>query len=115
LIAKEQVIAGDIAVLVADGLRKQEYYDELLERPLPRPNQWSAEGVRREETVLLDTVKRFKGLESAIVFLWGLDTLDLDREQELLYVGLSRAKSVVYVASTSDVCWKVCDAAKQDA
>ena len=78
LIAMEQVTAGDIAILVADGLHKQEYYDELLRRPLPRPNQWAVEGVRREETVLLDTVKRFKGLEAAIVFLWGLGTLDLD-------------------------------------
>ena len=114
LIAREQVFAGDIAVLVADGLRKQEYYDELLGRPLPRPNQWSAEGARREDKVLLDTVKRFKGLESAIVFLWGLDTLDLDQEQELLYVGLSRAKSVVYVVSSSVVCRKVYDVAKHD-
>lgn len=115
LIAKEQVVPSDIVVLVADGLRKQEYYDELLGRPLPRPSQWAVEGVTREEAVLLDTVKRFKGLESPIVFLWGLDTLDLDREQELLYVGLSRAKSVVYVVSSSDVCRKVCDATKHDA
>ena len=114
LIAMEQVTAGDIAILVADGLHKQEYYDELLRRPLPRPNQWAVEGVRREETVLLDTVKRFKGLEAAIVFLWGLGTLDLDREQELLYVGLSRAKSVIYVISSSDVCQQVYDVAKQD-
>ncbi|MEW8494546.1 MAG: NERD domain-containing protein [Candidatus Thiodiazotropha taylori] len=113
LIARERVVAGDIVVVVADGLRKQEYYDELLERPLPRPNQWSAEGVRREGTVLLDTVKRFKGLESAIVFLWGLDALDLEREQELLYVGLSRAKSVVYVVASSPVCRDIYDAAKQ--
>ena len=107
LIARERVVAADIVVLIADGLRKQEYYDALLRRPLPRPNQWVAEGVWREETVLLDTVKRFKGLEAAIVFLWGLDTLDLNRGKELLYVGLSRARSVVYVVSTSDVCHEV--------
>ncbi|HED14144.1 MAG TPA: hypothetical protein ENI62_10935 [Gammaproteobacteria bacterium] len=115
LIAKEQVSGDDIVVLIADGLRKQAYYDELRGRPLPRPTHWVTEGERGEETVLLDTVKRFKGLESAIVFLWGLDTLDLDRGQELLYVGLSRAKSVVYVVSTSDVCRSVCDTTKLDA
>ncbi len=109
LIAKEKVSSGDIVVLVADGLRKQEYYDELHGRPLPRTTHWVMEGERGADTVLLDTVKRFKGLESAIVFLWGLGTLDLDREQELLYVGLSRAKSVVYVVSSSDVCRSVCD------
>lgn len=104
LIAKEKVSASDITVLVADGLRKKEYYDELHGRPLPKPNTWIAEGARRDGAVLLDTVKRFKGLESAIIFLWGLDGLDIERDQELLYVGLSRAKSVVYVVSASDVC-----------
>lgn len=103
LIAKEQVAASDITVLVADGLRKKEYYDELHGRPLPQPNTWIAEGARRDKAVLLDTVKRFKGLESAIIFLWGLDGLDVERDQELLYVGLSRAKSVVYVVSAHDV------------
>jgi len=104
LIAKEKVSASDITVPVADGLRKQEFYDELHGRPPPKPNTWIAEGALRDGAVLLDTVKRFKGLESAIIFLWGLDSLDIERDQELLYVGLSRAKSVVYVVSASDVC-----------
>ena len=114
LIVKEHVFGGDIVVLIADGLRKQKYYDELHGRPLPRSAHWVIEGERGEETVLLDTVKRFKGLESAIVFLWGLDALDLDMEKEMLYVGLSRAKSVVYVVSSSDVCRLVRHTTKLD-
>ncbi|MEQ1936247.1 MAG: ATP-binding domain-containing protein, partial [Fimbriimonadaceae bacterium] len=36
---------------------------------------------------------RFKGLESPIVILWGLDSIDKPKRLELLYVGFSRAKS----------------------
>ena len=109
LIAKERVSVSDIVVLVADGFRKEEYYDELSKRPLPKPGQWNIEGKKREGSVLVDTVKRFKGLESYIVFLWGLDRLDLDVENELIYVGLSRAKSLVYVVSNVEMLEKIAD------
>lgn len=99
LIAKEKVPAVDITVLIADGIHKQVYYDELSKKPLPRPNVWAVESVRRDNEVLIDTVKRFKGLESSVIFLWGFDTLDAEHDQELLYVGISRAKSVVYLVS----------------
>lgn len=108
LIAREHVSPCDIVVLVADGFHKQEYYEGLLQRPLPRPARWVSEGGGGKDTVLVDTVKRFKGLESPIVFIWGLDSLDIGRQQELLYVGLSRAKSVVYMVASSDVCLAVC-------
>lgn len=100
LIAKENVPVSDITVLVADGLHKQAYYDELIKKPLPRPNTWTIESVRKGNEVLIDTVKRFKGLESAVIFLLGLDSLDKVRDQELLYVGISRAKSIVYLVSS---------------
>lgn len=109
LITKEDLDAGDIAIIVADGMHKQKYYDEIVKKPLPKPSKWTVEGVQQSETILIDTVKRFKGLESAVIFLWGLDTLNITKEQELLYVGLSRAKSLVYLVSTSVVCKMVCN------
>jgi superfamily I DNA and RNA helicase len=54
--------------------------------------------------VLIDTIQRFKGLESQIVILWGLDTIDLSRREELLYVGMSRAKSLLVVVGTTNTC-----------
>jgi len=43
--------------------------------------------VRGKSTVLIDTIQRFKSLESPIVILWGLDSIDLSqRQQELLNV-----------------------------
>jgi superfamily I DNA and RNA helicase len=102
LVARHGVAAGDIAVLVADAMRKAEYYAALRRLPLPRPAVWLEEGVRGENTVLIDTIQRFKGLESPVVILWGLDSIDLARFRELLYVGKSRAKSLLVLVATSE-------------
>jgi len=51
--------------------------------------------------VRLETVQRFKGLESQIIILWGLDTADLLENRELLYVGLSRAKSLLIISGSA--------------
>ena len=52
----------------------------------------------------MDTVRRFKGLEASVVILWGLDGVDWERSEELLYVGMSRAKSLLVVVGTSANC-----------
>jgi hypothetical protein len=104
LIAKQGVAPGDITVLVADALHKAEYYATLKRLPLPKPATWLEEDVRGKTTVLIDTIQRFKGLESQIVILWGLDTIDLSRREELLYVGMSRAKSLLVVVGTTNTC-----------
>lgn len=104
LISRQGVRPSDITVLIADALHKAEYYSALRRLPLPKPATWLEEGVRGKTTVLIDTIQRFKGLESPIVILWGLDTIDLSQRQELLYVGMSRAKSLLVIvgrASTS--------------
>jgi ATP-dependent exoDNAse (exonuclease V) alpha subunit len=38
------------------------------------------------------------------VILWGLDTIDLSRNQELLYVGMSRAKSLLVIVGKPETC-----------
>lgn len=104
LIARQGVAPGDITVLVADALHKAEYYAALRRLPLPKPAIWLEEGVRGKTTVLTDTIQRFKGLESPIVILWGLDTIDLSQRQELLYVGMSRAKSLLIIVGRVATC-----------
>jgi len=74
LVSRQGVSPGDITVLIADALHKSEYYSALTKLPLPRPATWLVEGVSGETTVLIDTIQRFKGLESSVVILWGLDT-----------------------------------------
>ena len=104
LIARENVSAGDIAVLIADGESKDLLYSELRKHPLPKPVLWLVEGRPTERTVLMDTVRRFKGLEAAVVVLWGLDHLYWKRSGELLYVGMSRAKSLLLVVGSEATC-----------
>jgi hypothetical protein len=104
LVARQAVSAGDITVLIADARHKTDYYAALRRLPLPKPTSWLEEGIRSRDTVLVDTIQRFKGLESPIVILWGLDTIDLACSEELLYVGMSRAKSLLTVVGTAATC-----------
>jgi hypothetical protein len=94
LIARENVSPGDVVVLVGDTLHKADCYGMLTTLPLPKSAVWAEEGCSREITVLIDTIQRFKGLVSAVMILWGPDGLDLKSSEELLYVGMSRAKSI---------------------
>ncbi len=100
LIDQQSVSAKDITVLIGDARNKAGYYASLKDLPLPGRASWLEEGYRSENEVLLETVNRFKGLESQIIILWGLDGLDLHANNELLYVGLSRAKSLLIVCAT---------------
>jgi hypothetical protein len=104
LIARENVSPVDIAVLIGDALHKADYYGVLKKYPLPKPAVWAEEDYRREKSVLIDTIQRFKGLESAVVILWGLDGLDLKASEELVYVGMSRAKSILIIVAQPTVC-----------
>jgi superfamily I DNA and RNA helicase len=102
LIKQEGVRPSQIAVLVL-GRPKNQFYDALARHSLGRATGWSIE-VHNSDRVLMDTVKRFKGLEAAIVFLW-LPPVPSDLDDcEALYVGLSRAKSMVYIVGTESAC-----------
>ena len=103
LIAEHAVPAEDIAVLYL-GRDKKAAYSLLQSHPLPKPAQWAEECHRQNGAVLLDTVSRFKGLEAAIVFVWGLDSIPPDIRRQLLYVGFSRAKSRLYLVGTELAC-----------
>jgi len=107
LIARQGVSPGDITVLIADAQRKRDYYAALVQLPLPKPAIWLEEGVRSENTVLVDTIQRFKGLESPVVIIWGLDTINVNRNEELIYVGMTRAKSILILVATSAVISKL--------
>lgn len=104
LIAKEGVAPADIAVLIVDSAHKQDFYHALSRRPLPRPAVWTTEDARSPASILLDTVQRFKGLEAAVVFLWGFERITPSDQQALLYVGISRAKSYLCMVGRSENC-----------
>jgi hypothetical protein len=102
LVAREGVRPAQVVILVL-GRPKNQFYDELAKHSLGKTSGWSIE-VHDAGRVLMDTVKRFKGLEAAIVFLWlPFAPNDVD-DREALYVGLSRAKSIIYIVGTEDSC-----------
>ena len=102
LISKELVSPQDIAVLVLNE-RKDCYYRALQGTGNPVGAHWSFESLWKKLTVLVDTVKRFKGLESGIVILWGLEQVSCERDKELLYVSLSRARSRLFVVTSQEI------------
>jgi hypothetical protein len=99
LINDECVKPESIAVLVA-GVNKESFYDVLSIEPLPQNVKWSIEEHFQKKSILIETVKRFKGLERDIIFLWvNQETVINDT---LMYVGISRAKSALYVVGDSE-------------
>jgi hypothetical protein len=107
LLQEEKVAPADIAVLIANPFQKADCISLLSILPLPKPARWAREAGPGIGFVGLDTVQRFKGLEASIVVLWALGGLDQDRHREVFYVGLSRAKSVLYLIGTPDDCRRV--------
>lgn len=103
LITYERVRPADIVVLVA-SYAKHIYYEALQFRALPKGIRYSIEAHRVPNTVLVDTVSRFKGLEAAIVVLWGIDEFDPNRDKDALYVAFSRAKSRLHIFGTRVAC-----------
>ena len=103
LLVDEKVTPSEVAVLVLKD-SKQAFYDAIGRKPLPRGVQWGVETYRVPASITVDTVSRFKGLEAAIVFLCGFETASPLTDRELVYVGLSRAKSrAILVGSTEAI------------
>lgn len=105
LLGREKIDANDIAVLIV-GSPKDLYYNAISCYKM-KAASWLFEGKRRDGHVLVDTVARFKGLEAAIVVLWGIDGIKIEDYRELLYVGLSRSKSRLYLAGQQTSCSQV--------
>lgn len=96
LLHEEYVRPHDIAVLM-------ETYQNIIECT---PNECIG-GVTcrraddpKKDALILDTVRRFKGLESRIIILAATPKLIADRE--LIYVGLSRARAHLIVIGNAD-------------
>jgi hypothetical protein len=86
-------------VLIAK--RPKAYVYELLQlRPIHGSVTWAIEVHRRARSVLVDTVARFKGLEAQAVVLWlGEEVVD-EEQWETVYVGSTRAKSLLCIVGT---------------
>jgi hypothetical protein len=101
LLGEEKVSPANVVALVVRDA-KQPIYDAIARQPLPRCTKWGVELHRVPGTVTIDTVARFKGLEAAVILLCGFESVTPNTEKEMLYVGLSRAKSRVFLVGSKE-------------
>ena len=92
----------EVAVLVAKR-PKGRLYELLTERKAAAEAEWAFEAHGRGRCVLVDTVARFKGLEAHAVILWVGDEIADDAQWETLYVGTTRAKSLLSIVGSTKV------------
>jgi hypothetical protein len=95
-LADEALRSEDVAVLVAKK-PKAYVYDLLKARPIHGSVAWAVEDHGRARAVTVDTVARFKGLEAQAVVLWLGDEVVHEEQWETVYVGSTRAKSLLCI------------------
>lgn len=100
LLQKGGLRSEDIAVLLA-GEFKDAHFRALHDGGAPQGARWSFERLWQPGCVLVDTVRRFKGLEAAAVILWCPEDVDVAIERELFYVALSRARNRLWVVGSA--------------
>ena len=97
LIRDNGVAPADIAVLMGSGrtcpLRKGQRIGAF---------ETTADQAAEPSKVLLETVRRFKGLERQVVILTAIDDLRAEEETAILYCGLSRARAHLVVIATDE-------------
>lgn len=106
LIVQHRLQPSQIAVLVT-STAKHPMYDALRAQSLPGGGRWAVEDHCANNCVVVDTVGRFKGLECAVVFLWLSADLDPTEDAKTIYVGTSRAKSMLCVAGPAHTVQRV--------
>ena len=75
-------------------------YDLLEKRGGAEGINWAIETHGRKQSVLVDTVARFKGLEAPAVVLWLGDEVGDETQWETVYVGATRAKSLLAIVGS---------------
>lgn len=97
LVITEQISPSDISILTIGNF---EYAKELLEKTKAH-KLFKYKSLNQEELVLVETAKRFKGLESKLLILWILN--DDDVSDPMLYVSISRARLRLWIACSEDM------------
>jgi hypothetical protein len=110
--AQAEAVVAQVRHLLADGVRPEDIVVLLAKRPkarmyqllqanrLPSGIAWAIEAPGRRGTVFAETVGRFKGLEAQAVVLWLGDEVIDEAQWELVYVGTTRAKSLLCIVGS---------------
>lgn len=100
LVSTEEVPPEQIVVLTT-GPSGRQRADALTSLGAPSGARWSHEQLWVPGAVLVEAAHRFKGLEAAVVILWLHDAVNPERDAADLYVGLSRARSRLWVVGAA--------------
>ena len=100
-------VGTSIAVLIADRKKRKAYETALARLALPSGLKWGNVDSSSSNTVTLESVARYKGLESQVIILWGLDHLLSEDKSKSLYIGISRAKSILAICGQEETCTSV--------
>lgn len=101
LVREEGLRPEDVAVLIAK--RPKAYVYELLLNQAIQGATWKIEVHGQSRHVGIDTVARFKGLEAQAVVLWLGDEVVDEEQREMIYVGTTRAKSLLCIVGSGRV------------
>lgn len=93
---KDSVDLRKIVVLIANSNNYQYSYNLLSKN---KKINFHTNEFDIENSILVSTIKMFKGLESDILIIWGLNDLPASESKQLNYVGISRAKSICYLVN----------------
>ena len=105
ILLAQGIAPDDMAVLVHGATGgTQPFYDQLIGLPIGSGPSWADGKHRLPQTILLESIACFKGLERTIIFLWLGDDVDAGTHREFLYVGMSRAKSRLFLVGTAEAC-----------
>ena len=58
---------------------------------------------RSENKIFFSTIQAFKGLESPVIILTDIESFDRESQKHLLYVGMTRAKTLLYILANKTV------------
>ena len=100
LVAQGNVKPDQIVVLIGNSIDKEVCYNALRFSGAPSGTTWNVEGGFQKGSVLIETVKRFKGLEAEVVFLWTLPDRNSAEFPEVVYVGATRACADLTIVAT---------------
>lgn len=93
LLGSGQVTPGQIAVLLGSGRASIDLPEKIAGKPTCRSDDV------RPDHIVLDTVRRFKGLSRPCVFLIGIEGLT---DPDLIYVATSRANVLLELVGTAE-------------
>lgn len=105
LVQKEKVQAKDICILVETKAKQKLLKDALfIQEVQSQTGDGLVEGLNN--SVVVDSIRRFKGMESKVVILYNPPFQDdpLSNTKELLYTAFSRCSCLLIVMSTKNGC-----------